>query len=81
MAKGKRRAFTKEFKAQTVRLVRGSGKSLGVIARELDLGESTPSRVRTSAEPRPERPARPLAMQFAESFDQRSPQVGTSNEN
>ena len=39
MAKGKRRAFTKEFKAQTVRLVRDSGKSIGVIARELDLGE------------------------------------------
>ena len=40
MAKGKRRAFTDEFKAQTVRLVRDSGKSIGVIARELDLGES-----------------------------------------
>jgi transposase len=40
MAKGKRRAFTKEFKAQTVRLVRDSGKSIGGIARELDLGES-----------------------------------------
>ena len=40
MAKGKRRAFTKEFKAQTVRLVWDSGKSIGVIARELDLGES-----------------------------------------
>ena len=40
MAKGKRRAFTREFKAQTVRLVRDSGKSIGVIARELDLGES-----------------------------------------
>ena len=40
MAKGKRRAFTNEFKAQTVRVVRDSGKSIGVIARELDLGES-----------------------------------------
>jgi transposase len=40
MAKGKRRAFTKEFKAQAVRLVRDSGKSIGAIARELDLGES-----------------------------------------
>ena len=40
MAKGKRRVFTDEFKAQTVRLVRDSGKSIGVIARELDLGES-----------------------------------------
>ena len=34
----------------------------------------TPSFVRTSAEPRPERPARPFAMQFTESFDHRSPQ-------
>ena len=40
MAKGERRAFTKEFKAQTVRLVRDSGKSIGAIARELDLGET-----------------------------------------
>jgi transposase-like protein len=40
MAKRKRRAFTKEFKAQTVRLVRDSGKSMGVLARELDLGET-----------------------------------------
>ena len=40
MAKRKRRAFTKEFKTQTVRLVRDSGKSIGVLARELDLGET-----------------------------------------
>ncbi|HVO46534.1 MAG TPA: transposase [Steroidobacteraceae bacterium] len=40
MAKRKRRAFTTEFKAQTVRLVRESGKSIGAIARELDLGET-----------------------------------------
>jgi transposase len=40
MAKGKRRAFTKKFKAQTIRLVRDSGKSIGAIARELDLGET-----------------------------------------
>jgi transposase-like protein len=40
MAKRKRRAFTKEFKAQTVRLVRDSGKSIGMLARELDLGET-----------------------------------------
>ena len=40
MAKRKRRAFTKEFKAQTVRLVRDSGKSIGAIARELNLGET-----------------------------------------
>ncbi len=40
MAKRKRRAFTTEFKAQTVRLVRDSGKSIGAVARELDLGET-----------------------------------------
>jgi transposase-like protein len=40
MAKRKRRAFTDEFKARTVRLVGDSGKSIGVVARELDLTES-----------------------------------------
>jgi transposase len=40
MAKRKRRAFTTEFKAQTVRLVRDRGKSIGAVARELDLGET-----------------------------------------
>jgi len=40
MGKRKRRAFTKESKAATVRLVRGSGKSVGAVARELDLTET-----------------------------------------
>jgi transposase len=40
MAKRKRRAFTEEFKTQAVRVVRESGKSIGVVARELDLTES-----------------------------------------
>ena len=40
MAKRKRRAFTDDFKARTVRLVGDSGKSIGVVARELDLTES-----------------------------------------
>ncbi len=40
MAKRKRRAFTEEFKTQTVRLVRESGKSIAVVAQELDLTES-----------------------------------------
>jgi transposase len=40
MAKRKRRAFTTEYKAQTVRLVRDSGKSIGAVARELDLAET-----------------------------------------
>ena len=40
MAKRKRRAFTKAFKAQTVQLVRDSGKSVGAVARDLDLTET-----------------------------------------
>jgi transposase len=40
MAKRKRRTFTTEFKAQTVRLIRESGKSIGAAARELDLAET-----------------------------------------
>ena len=40
MAKRKRRSFTKEFKADTVRLVREGGRSIGAVARELDLTET-----------------------------------------
>ena len=40
MAKRKRRVFTNDFKAQTVRLIRESGKSIGEVAQELDLTES-----------------------------------------
>src|SRR3989449_8658568 len=40
MTKRKRRAFTKEFKAQAVRIVRESGKSVTAVARELDLTET-----------------------------------------
>ena len=50
MAKRKRRAFTAEFKAQTVRLVRDSGKSIGAIARDLDLGETVLRRWMRQAE-------------------------------
>ncbi len=35
-----RRRFTPEFKAEAVRLAQGSDKSLGAIARELDLNET-----------------------------------------
>jgi transposase-like protein len=35
-----RRKFTAEFKAETVRLVRDSGKPVRAIARELDLTET-----------------------------------------
>jgi len=40
MAKRARRKFTPEFKAQTVKLVRESGKTVGEVARELDLTET-----------------------------------------
>ena len=36
----KRRSFSPEFKAETVRLVQGSEKSLGTIGGELDLTET-----------------------------------------
>jgi transposase-like protein len=40
MAKRKRRAFTREFKAETVRLVLEGGKSIPEVARDLDVQES-----------------------------------------
>src|SRR5258706_5673711 len=36
----KRRAFSDAYKAETVRLVRNSGKTVGAVARELDLTET-----------------------------------------
>ena len=40
MAKRKRRAFSAEYKAEVVDLIRKSGKSVGAVARELDLTET-----------------------------------------
>lgn len=40
MTKRKRRKFTDEFKKDTVRLIRESGKTVAEIARDLDLSES-----------------------------------------
>ena len=40
MGRRKRRKFTDEFKAETVRLVEAGGKSIGAVARDLDLTES-----------------------------------------
>jgi transposase-like protein len=40
MERRKRRAFTKEFKAETVRLVVEGGRSISEVARDLDLTES-----------------------------------------
>ena len=36
----KRRTFSAEYKAEAVRLINDSGKSIGVIALELGLGET-----------------------------------------
>ncbi len=41
MSKRKRRIFTKEQKAEAVRLVRTSGESLSQVARNLDIGENS----------------------------------------
>src|SRR5437762_2765745 len=41
MAKRKRRSFTKEFKAETVRLVHDGSKSIPEVARDLELTESS----------------------------------------
>ena len=40
MEKRKRRAFSKQYKAEVVELIRKSGKSIGAIAKELDLTET-----------------------------------------
>lgn len=40
MAKKKRRAFTPEQKAEAVKIVRTSGKSVGQVAREMGLTET-----------------------------------------
>jgi len=40
MGKRSRRKFTDEYKAETVRLVRDSGKTVGAVSRELGLTET-----------------------------------------
>ena len=40
MTKRRRRAFTDEFKKETVRLIREGGKTAAALARDLDLTES-----------------------------------------
>ncbi len=40
MSRRKRRAFTPEFKAEAVALVKRSGKGIGQVAKELDLTET-----------------------------------------
>ena len=40
MAKRRRRAFSAEYKAEVVELIRTSGKSIGAVSRDLDLTET-----------------------------------------
>jgi transposase len=40
MARRRRRAFTREYKAEVVELIRKSGRSIGAVAKELDLTET-----------------------------------------
>jgi transposase len=46
----KRRKFSDEYKAETVRLVKNSGKSVGQMALELGIGETALRRWCTQAE-------------------------------
>ena len=46
----KRRSFSAEYKAEVVELIRASGKSVGQVARELDLTETAVRKWVTQAE-------------------------------
>ncbi len=50
MAKRKRRSFSKEYKAEVVGLISKGGKSIGAVARELDLSETAVRRWVAQAE-------------------------------
>ncbi len=50
MTKRHRRKFTDEFKAETVKLIRTSGRTVGSVARELSLGETAVRRWVNQAE-------------------------------
>jgi transposase-like protein len=50
MEKRKRRSFSKQYKAEVVELIRKSGKSIGAVARELDLSETAVRRWVAQAE-------------------------------
>jgi len=50
MERRQRRSFTPEFKARTVELIQGSGRSIPEICRELDLSETAVRRWVSQAE-------------------------------
>ena len=51
--KRRRRSFTPEFKAEAVKVVQQSGKSVAMVARELDLTETALADDRVEAPPLP----------------------------
>ncbi len=50
MEKRKRRSFSKEYKAEVVGLISKGGRSIGAVARELDLSETAVRRWVAQAE-------------------------------
>ena len=50
MVQRARRTFTAEFKAETVELIRSSGKGIGQVCRDLDLSETAVRRWVAQAE-------------------------------
>ncbi len=50
MSKRMRRSFTKEYKAEVVGLISKGGRSIGAVARELDLSETAVRRWVAQAE-------------------------------
>ncbi len=50
MKRRKRRAFSKEYRAEVVALIRKGGKSIGAVARDLDLSETAVRRWANQAE-------------------------------
>jgi transposase len=50
MTKRHRRKFSDEFKAETVKLIRTSGRTVGSVARELSIGETAVRRWVNQAE-------------------------------
>ena len=50
MERRPRRSFTREFKAETVELIRSGGRSVGQVCRDLDLSETAVRRWVAQAE-------------------------------
>jgi transposase len=50
MKQRRRRSFSKEYKAEVVALIRAGGKSIGAVARDLDLSETAVRRWANQAE-------------------------------